>query len=328
MPPAKKNTDEPTHDQQKRLLGQFFTVANPFLVDPFHEWWKSAKADNPKVIEPFAGAANIVRLAGEANVMAPWACYDIQPPANTDIPVIQRDTIRDFPIGFNVAITNPPYLAKNSAARRGLPFPDTHYEDLYQLALDRMLANCSWVAAIIPASFLTQNVMQERLMSVVDLDFRMFDDTDCPVCLVLFGPKAQSDFTVYRGNEKLGSFNNLRRALPRPRKNFPWRFNDPRGEIGLHALDNNREASIRFVPGEEITPDCVSASSRSLTRIKVPVGISAERVIERANKRLMDYRAKTHDIFLTAFKGLRSGGGYRRRLDFAQARMFLDLVAS
>ena len=327
-------------DQQsadrKRLLGQFFTIANPFRSDAFQKWWKQAnKQLGPSdcIIEPFAGANNIVKLAAEIGVKRGWACYDITPPAENQVPTIpvsQRDTLREFPKGFKIAITNPPYLAKNSATRRGLQFPETSFEDLYQVALDQMLANCGWVAAIIPASFLTQRLMVERLSTVVALNCRMFDDTECPVCLALFTPEKKSDFLVYRGEEKLGSFSDLKGKLPDPRRQLPWRFNEPAGEIGLRALDGSVEASIEFVTGDAIPSAKIDHTCRSITRIKMPPGIREHpaTIIRSANRLLQEYRHKTHDVFMTAFKGLRRDGDYRRRLDFTQARRLLDLAVS
>ena len=46
--------------------------------------------------------------------------------------------------------------------------------------------------------------------------------------------------------------------------------------------------------------------------------------IDRLNAKLMDIREKTHDVFLTAFKGLRRDRYYRRRLDWALARSIID----
>ncbi len=49
----------------KRLRGQFFTVVNPFLNDVFMEWWNQIpKNSRNRVLEPFAGANNIVEMIG------------------------------------------------------------------------------------------------------------------------------------------------------------------------------------------------------------------------------------------------------------------------
>ena len=68
---------------------------------------------------------------------------------------MQCDTILNYPVGYDVAITNPPYLAKNSATRRKLKYSYPEYEDLYQKCLEVMLEKTQFVAAIIPESFIT-----------------------------------------------------------------------------------------------------------------------------------------------------------------------------
>lgn len=315
---------------QKRLLGQFFTISNPFKFNAFRSWWKVAKkaaGEDSVILEPFAGAGNIISLTRHIGIDARWRCFDIAPPKILagDARVEQRDTIIDFPTGFRIAITNPPYLARNSATRRGLSFPETEFEDLYQVALERMLTNCDWVAAIIPASFITQAVLKDRLSAAIQLNCRMFEDTECPVCLALFTPERHSDFDVYRGDEKCGSFRELKGVLKEPRKRFPWKFNAPRGQIGLRAIDGTQGPSIAFVGGDTIDSGLVSTTSRSVTRIEVPPGLPETDIIRKANSLLNRYRNRTCDVLMTTFKGLRKDGDFRRRLDFTQARQILDL---
>lgn len=315
--------------ETKRLLGQFFTITNPFDCDIFHKWKALALGAMPReesILEPFAGANNIVRLARDAGIRRDWTSYDICPATDG---VIQRDTLADFPSGHTVAITNPPYLAKNSATRRGMGFPDTPHEDLYQYSLERMLGACRYVAAIIPASFLTQRIMQDRLFAVSVLTCKMFEDTEVPVCLALFAPDTSADFPVFRENELLGRFHELEGKLPEPRAVIPWTFNDASGEIGLRAIDGTKTASIEFVPGADIPPESVLGTSRSITRIKFPGSARAGKIagiIARANAVLKSYRGQTHDVLMTPFKGLRADGNFRRRLDFAMARRILNVA--
>ena len=319
----------------KRERGQFFTIANPFKVNPFYNWYESIPLDISKevLLEPFAGSNNIIELLESLNLPKPagWKSYDISPPEINKVeeyPVELRDTIKDFPKGHNVIITNPPYLAKNSATRRGLPFPNTKYDDLYKECLSLMLENADYVAAIIPESFLTSGLFLDRLDVVVSLNMRMFDDTECPVCLALFSPKADRTL-IYRMDEPLGVLSDLREQLDiiAPKQSDLsdiWKFNDPSGSIGACLVDNQKEASIFFCEGEKI-PE-VKSTSRANTRISgVVFKDEAERqaFIKHANAVLSEYREKTHDVFMTSFKGLRQDGKYRRRLDFKAARAIL-----
>lgn len=324
----------------KRLHGQFFTTTNPFNVDPFHKWLKSVPGYDAETVllEPFAGANNIVTMIQDLGYVNPWVCFDIEPVDSPDenasgVAVVERDTLTDFPSGFSVVVTNPPYLAKNSATRRDLDFPDTPYDDIYKLALDVMLANVGYVAAIIPESFLTQGLFHQRLQAVVSLTCKMFEDTEVPVCLALFVPAASkpdsSDFTLYAENRYLGTFQELRGHLECfVGEGLALRFNEPDGVIGLHAVDGQTGPTIRFVLGRDIPSDQVKPTGRSITRIACGLSMTqAKRVVAAANELLESRRTKTKDAFMTAFKGLRKDGRYRRRLDFAQARELLNLAA-
>lgn len=323
----------------KRLHGQFFTTTNPFNVDPFHKWLKGINGFSDLVLlEPFAGANNIVGMIRDLGYGNAWACFDIDPADAdenaTDIPVQKRDTLKHFPCDFDVVITNPPYLAKNSATRRGLEFPSTEYDDIYKFALSVMLKNSPYVAAIIPESFLTQSLFHDRLSSVISLTCKMFEDTEVPVCLALFVPseskKYSKDFAVYAENRFLGTYSTLQAQLEKfEGVGLDMRFNDPSGCIGLYAVDGQKGPSIRFVLGQEIDPSLVKPTSRSVTRIGV--GLEAEairQVVVCANALLAERREATKDTLMTAFKGLRQDGRYRRRLDFAQARELLNLAAA
>ena len=114
-----------------------------------------------------------------------FTAYDINPSSPE---VEKKDTIKEFPQGYKLIITNPPYLAKNSARRKKINFRVTKYDDLYKLCLEIMLKNCAYVGAIIPASFINANLFLGRLHSYTLLGSQMFTDTENPVCLALFSP--------------------------------------------------------------------------------------------------------------------------------------------
>ena len=231
------------------------------------------------------------------------------------------DTLKNFPTGFDVCITNPPYLAQNSAKRRGLFFFFFYYDDLYKFALDKCLQNCDFVAAIIPASFLNAGIFTNRLTTYILLNNKMFSDTDHPVCLALFSPKS-NDAEIYYGDEFVGNLKELRKKLPQTVLGRDISFNDKNGEIGLFAIDNTKQASIRFCKGSDIDPKKICHSSRSITRISVG-SENTKALIDKLNQYLSDLRKETRDVFLTPFKGLRADGMYRRRLDYGLTR---DLI--
>lgn len=318
----------------KRTHGQFFTAGNPFFFAPFQQWFKSIPLKSrSSFLEPFAGANHIVRLMREAGYRQPWMCFDIDPPQTTaqGIRVEQRNTLVSFPQTPGVVITNPPYLAKNSAARRGLSYPGTTHDDLYKHSLEVMLAHAPYVAAIIPESFVVSGQFHDRLAATVSLTSKMFHDTDCPVCLALFVPASHkqdpTDFELWDENTHLGNYQRFARVLaPLPKnQTVAWKFNDPQGKLGLFGVDNTREASIRFVRGSTIPGADIKHSSRAISRISgVPADIDLDALIDQANQAIAGYRRDSHDTLLTSFKGLRSDGKYRRRLDFTAARSLLD----
>lgn len=323
-----------TPSSHKRTHGQFFTAGNPFVFLPFRRWFRAIPGvEEATVLEPFAGANHLVRLMREAGFVQPWACFDIDPPSAPiqGTEVVARDTLRDFPQGFQVVITNPPYLARNSAARRRLPYPDTAFDDLYKLGLSKALAAAPYVAAIIPESFIVSGEFRDRLHATVSLTSPMFTDTQCPVCLALFVPEGQKngscDFEMWDEDNFLGNYDTFASVLsPVPIHHAAaWKFNDPEGTIGLRGVDDTKRASICFVPGECVDPSTVKSTSRAISRISgLPAGIDPKQFVACVNQALEAYRANTHDALMTPFKGLRSDGKYRRRLDFAAARNLLD----
>lgn len=327
----------------KKQRGQFFTEENPFVLEPFKEWF-GFLPEKARLLEPFAGSNNLIKMVNETFGEFGWESFDIEPPqdnAYSDVPVQKKDTLKDMPSGFDAIITNPPYLARNSATRAGIKFDaENKYDDLYKFCLDKMLKKYDFVAAIIPESFMTCGQFREKLYSVISLTQGMFSDTDCPVCIATFVPEkikktklAKEDFLIYRLDDFIGSYEQLEKYYQDLRNemthNVHCRFNDKNGKIGLRGVDNTIADTIRFVQGEEIDPSLIKQTSRSITRISVDVDLPEEKlveVIDQANDILRDFRKRTDDIFMTSFKGLRRDGKYRRRLDYKKAGEILDVA--
>lgn len=326
----------------KKVLGQYYTITNPFNVTIFYDWEKLIpKNDNSKniILEPFAGSNNIVQMIEDLNLntVYNWICYDIDPNVNNKRPeykIFVKDTIKDYPKNYSVAITNPPYLAKNSATRQKIEFPKSNYDDLYKIALEVMLNNTEYVAAIIPDSFITSKLFHNRLYAVVSLTYKMFEDTECPVCLALFIPSSikkeklgldENDFYVYNQSTFINKYKDLLNSIGKTNIKINWKFNEKNGEIGIMCVDNKYTDSIKFIPGDNINPEKIKVSSRSVTRVSgLDDSIDLDKFIEICNLELADYRYKTSDVFLTSFKGLREDDKYRKRLDFQTARYIMD----
>lgn len=312
-------------EASKRQHGQYFTVRSPFAHPEFIRWASRAGLPGARLIEPFAGANNIVRMMEEAGLCGRFAAFDIEPQSDD---VETRDVFTDYPDLDGVVVTNPPYMARNSAKRRKLPFPDTAFGDLYLHSLSLMLKQSHYVAAIIPAAFGTTRHFRDRLTHVISLPFSdMFGDTDHPVCLALFEPSSKG-VQFWSWTQELGSEEVIRSAIPDLPQPVQIVFNDPEGILGLRAVDGTGGPTIRFCRGEEIASSSIKHSSRSLTRMTVS-GVDEEnldRVIAEANTQLETIRSMTMDVTLTPFKGLRRDGQFRRRLDFRTAKIILSMA--
>lgn len=320
---------------KKIELGQFFTVKNVFKLQPFLDWFHSIEPSlRSTVLEPFAGKDSIPSLLQAAGVQATYVSYDIEPQAPQ---VRQQNTLLDFPQNFSCVITNPPYISKVSAARKKMKIEFGTWDDLYEVALYQCLENSQYVAAIIPESFLTTKNLKERLQVYISLPFTdMFSDTEHPVCLALFAPTAQPDFKIYRGEEFVG---NWRTLLAADRAFFDFslypekkvaqlpviKINDAQGQLSLIAIDNTKdEKGLQFAAQGVVRPEEIKISSRARTLISIEGYTVNPKFIDQLNTSLKHYRAQTKDVFLTSFKGVRKDGKFRRRLDFARAKKFVQ----
>lgn len=328
-----------TDEDAKIRHGQFYTLRNPFNHPLVHAWFKTIdKLDERIFVEPFAGANHLIKSIDEVFPQVKhtqWRAYDLQPEAITDsvvpdVPLIKQDTIANPPSG-DVIITNPPYLAKNSAKRMGMSIDFGAYQDLYEISLAALLERNAWVAAIIPESFLTRKLFRERLYGFISITGDLFDDTDFPVGLALWVPAATEDYDIWIGAKHIGQHKALRKdttLLDPHTTGLKVVFNDPQGPLGLQGIDNTVQASIAFVDGATIPSSTIKVSSRSITRISVydeagqPLITSSnvQALLPQLNAALATFRADTSDVFITAFKGRRKDGFYRRRLDFKIAK--------
>ena len=297
-----------------RARGQFFTANNPFDLSPFKRWARAAGLPRARILEPFAGSNSLVRHLEYMGLCDSAVSYDIEPAGKG---VRKRDTLASFPQGFDVCVTNPPWLAKNSATARGLPFPRCRYDDLYKHALERCVEHCGFVAALVPESFIRAALFQERLSDFISLTSRLFNDTGHPVGLALFRPNQSKGTKVWSDNRYIGVLSEIEAMRPEPLADGPEvRFNEPRGNVGLIALDNTQGASIRFCDVRELKHYRVKPSGRHITKLHVNCPVA----IEKWNRHLSAFRRETWDVLMTCYKGIRKDGMYRRRLDWQLAR--------
>ena len=303
-------------DNISRENGTYYTTLfNPFQYEVFCNWIKKHQLAEELVLEPFAGCNSLIGMLQDVGLARKYRSFDINPQSKD---VTQQDTLKNYPKGFNICITNPPWLYKSRARRLGLKFPNTDYDDLYKHSLDLMLENCNYVGALLPASFLQSGLFQDKLEALIFINRQLFRDTESPVCLALFSKDANHDIYIYEDRRYIGKYSAMKELLPK-KNSIPLSFNDPRGELGFVAIDDTTKPSIRFCKGGELSKYTINHSSRSISRIS-GLKVVNSKMIKKLNDYLSNFRFKTSDIFLTTFKGLRADGKYRRRMEYRLAR--------
>ena len=301
----------PINKQEK---GIYYTeLNNPFKNPIFKQWIKENNLENETVLEPFAGANNIITMLQQINMAKKYASFDLHP---TNSNVKQRNTIQNYPKEYKLAITNPPWLAKNTAKRKNLPYPYKE-QDIYITCLNKMIDNTQFIAALIPCSYLQTKQIHPRIHTIIIIEQPLFIETEHPVCLTLINNTPQTNIQIYNNQKHIGTYKQLIKYMPPHKKNNTIKFNDKNGNLGLIAIDNTKTASIKFTPAHTIHNQ-IKHSSRAITKIKgVP---SDTNTIEKLNQTIKTMREKTNDIFLTPFKGLRKDGKYRRRIKYETAK--------
>ncbi|MCZ0931908.1 MAG: hypothetical protein OXJ52_01995 [Oligoflexia bacterium] len=92
---------------KKRAKGQFYTKANPFKHRAFKAWTDKAGLPKTVVLEPFAGANSLITHLKDMGLCHRFKSFDIKP---AHVEVKKQDTLKKFPTGYKVCITNPPWL--------------------------------------------------------------------------------------------------------------------------------------------------------------------------------------------------------------------------
>ncbi len=306
--------------QNKRSLGQYFTKYSPFSLSPFMEWERNIDISNQIILEPFAGENSLIKFLINNGLCNRYTSFDIEPKA---IDVHYRDTLKDFPVGFEVCVTNPPWLAKNSATKMQVPFYAGEYDDLYKYSLSKCLEHCKNVIAIIPESFIRTNLFLGRLNTFVSLTSNAFDDTTHPVGMALFDSVESNDVKIYRDNDYIGFLSEIKEKRPSHTNNSDIVFNEQKGNLGLIALDNCKEASIRFCDPKELQDYEVKKHGRHITILDIPF----KPKIKDYNHIINNFRQDTQDVLMTSYRGIRKDGFYRRRLDWQLAKDIICCVA-
>jgi len=320
--------------RKKRSLGQFFTKGACWLQPQVIDFLVASKCK--VAYDPFAGAGCLFApVTNAVGTISEVRGLDID--ASQGWPV--NDSLLKIPhVDDAVIVTNPPYISNYSASRKRLSenlkryFATTKYDDVYLLALDRMLEAQKNVVAIVPETFVNSPYEQKNLLSSVTiLEQNPFVDTDTPVVVVCFDsiPKSLDSVRVFKDARCVCSLGDAEKCRLVPDNSVLMKFNDPAGWLGVRCVDTTDPADmIRFDFKENIDYDWekgIKVSSRLLTLISIDIPLSCRRsFLDACNCVLSDLRTKSHDVVLSPFKGNMKNGTRRRRLDFQTCRAIIE----
>lgn len=319
-------------EKGKIIKGQFFTKNSTWLK---HQVIDFIRQSNCSIAyDPFAGNGDLIKCSES---------YGIINTIGLDIDASLGWKYNDSLVGIPpiedaIIITNPPYLSNYSARRKKIYsevenyFSQSQYDDLYMIALDKMLEVQSFVVAIIPETFINSNYQRKsRLHSITVLEDNPFHDTDTPVCVACFDKidKPFSDIHIFKNDTFVFSYETLNSFRIRPTNCVKITFNTLEGWLGLRAVDTtNPKEMIRFDFKELFNYDWnkgIKNSSRLLSTIDIRIKDSDKQLfIDKCNSILSDLRDETSDLVFSPFKGNMKNGIRRRRLDYYTARAIME----
>lgn len=321
-------------NKSKIIKGQFFTKEQFWLKKQVKDF--IYKTNCEIAYDPYAGAGDLIKCSNEYGIDEVIG-LDIDDSLGWNI----NDSLEKIPhINNAIIITNPPYLSNYSASRKKIfadvkrYFNNSMYNDLYLIALDKMLEAQEYVVAIIPETFINSNYQQKnRLVSITILEENPFEDTDTPVCVACFDniKKDFSEISIYKNETYISNFQYIRNLKPKVSNSVPIKFNTLNGWLGLKAVDTtNPNDMIRFDYKENISYDWnkkIKDSSRLLSLIDIDIDDNKKQsYINECNKILKTIRNDSQDIILSPFKGNMKNGRRRRRLDFYTARAIMEMA--
>ena len=281
----------------KRELGQYFTKG--IWASSFVRHQIETNLNNHGVLDPFAGG-------GDLNIFnTAFKGYDIDPLLGWEL----NDSIANVPAFEGMIITNPPYLAKNSATRQGFGFPDSEYDDLYKIGLHNCLQASSKVVAIVPESIVVSGEFSN--FSFVDiLEDNPFEDTEHPVCVIGFG------FGIEQVVLKNGTpFVPVWERLSYSGNSI--KINEQGAQYTFKMIDGtNPKDRIRLMPLQDRP---VKKTDRAYCGIWTEDAVC----IDAVNEYIETYRAKTNDLLLKPYKGNNKAGSRRRVLTQNNAKALI-----
>jgi hypothetical protein len=335
-----------TNKNNKKLLGQFYTINNEYILQ------NMVIPDYIiNIIEPFTGNGDLLNFINKNNNKYNIECYDIEPKKDF---IIKRDTLNNPPIYNNkYIITNPPYLARNKSIDKNI-FDKYNVNDLYKCFIKEIINNiCLGGIIILPLNFWCSIRISDIKLRKLFLDKyniillnifeeKVFNDTTYTICSFQFELKKNNennkiDINIYPSKVKIitelndnnnyiigGDIYNLKinnkykiTRLTEKNKNklntnilvkcIDVNINN---KIGLYYIDDNN-IYIDNTPNQ---------SARTFATLIIEPRINVEEqkeLIKKFNNFLEEYRIKYNSLFLT---------NYRESKDISRKRISFELV--
>ena len=283
----------------KKSLGKFYTTRNPFVGEAW-DIFVSLINTEATILEPFAGANYIPGFFPDMK----WDSYDILPESEG---IVQRDTLKDFPKGYQSCITNPPYLDRQYAKKHDIPY-NSEYNDLYLESIDRILENCEYGALIVPATFFGKKKLHKRLWMWDKIDAYLFDDTAKPVGVAYFGPHEKKDVLYFSNGKRVKISEDYRGRYTT--------YNKRDGNLAASLIDTKvRNIKVMTTEGFNYEKHCHKGARHKVLLRDERI---TEADIDGINELIEEYRDQTKDFYLSPFKNLMTCGVYRKRMKFIQ----------
>lgn len=326
-------------DANKVARGAFYTTGNSWLVKPVHDFiLRSFESGLSICLDPFAGGGDLLNVCRDTFNCKIFG-FDVD---ETGMWPVNDSLIKIPYIKEALIVTNPPYLAKYSAARKGVLvesskyFNSSKWEDLYLLALDRCLEHYKRVVAIVPETFIGSLYPKQHVQSISVLQSNPFQDTHAPVCVVCMDRDLKNGdeyAKVYVDDLYITTIGDITRIKNADAPPIAMRFNEVSGKVALKAVDGgDPDDKIRFLRADEFdySLDKIKVSSRLMTIIDIPSlnDFVLDSLIAKANLELNRIRNESKDLIFSPFKGNNKAGVRRRRLDYKTARKILARALS
>lgn len=321
---------------EKIKFGQFFTEKDVFKNNNvFKDFMLKNNLWNKNILEPFAGANNLINFLLEQNPNLKYSSFDLEPKNKN---VKQNDSINNWYYeNFDLVITNPPYLSKHSAKRMKINVDFQNYDDLYKLSLDKCINKVRYTIAIIPTTLINSNRKEDKKLIQKLVIFQLlpdkenFNDTEHPVALAYFDNlKENNNFLLYEGNDLIDNYQNLiykEQEILKKQNDWKIKFNTIDGNICINTGDNTKDKNnVKFHKANWKSNKNVKNTDRHKVKLLIEGVAVNEELINNLNNKIEELRDNNCDYLWASFKGVSKTGHFRKRLDFETTKKIINSI--